>query len=224
MSRTSLAETAYRELIRMILEGQLKPGDTLQEVKLCEVLGMSRTPVREAIGRIDSDGLAEQKGRFFRVRRITAEEIDEIFFLRLALEPACARNAAGRMDVARLHALEVAVRALLESGPGQDDLQWHVDQDLHLAFAGASGNAPMVRVIAELHRRTCIYDHRVVPERFAEGCAEHLALIEAVRSGDGAGAEALMTAHLTQARDAIVTHLAGADSAATDITERTAGT
>ncbi|GGB20757.1 GntR family transcriptional regulator [Allosediminivita pacifica] len=207
MSGQSLSQTAYRELIRRILEGELKPGDTLQESRLCTDLGMSRTPVREAIARIRSEGLAEQSGRFLRLRRIGSEEIEEIFFLRRTLEPSAIRAATGRILPEELDGLEDEVRALMRGGPGKDDLQWHVDRTFHGTIAIAAGNPAVAKVIHDLHMRTCIFDHRVVPERFELGCREHLGMIDAMRQGDADAASAQMEAHLSHARDAIFEHL-----------------
>lgn len=203
----SLARDAHRRIIGMILEGALKPGDALQEAHLGEALGMSRTPVREAIKRIESEGLAVTDGRFTRVRQLGAAEIEEIFFLRLELEPACARVAAAAppADLARL---EASVTALMQEGPAEnDDVQWHVDSDLHETIARAAGNRTVAEVIAGLHRQTCVFDHTQVPERFLRGCREHLEILAAIRSGNGAAAEAAMSRHLSRARDAILARL-----------------
>lgn len=221
MSGMNLAATAYRALIRRILEGELKPGDTLQESRLCTDLDMSRTPVREAIARIRSEGLAEQSGRFLRVRRISPEEIDEIFFLRRTLEPASVRAATGRLSAAQIDGLETQVRDLMEQGPGQDDLQWHVDRDFHASIAVAAGNTAAAKVIQDLHMRTCIFDHRVVPERFIRGCEEHLAMLAALRDGARDEAAALMGAHLDHARDAIFEHLGTVPHATSEKVNRT---
>lgn len=203
----SLARDAHRRIIGMILEGALKPGDALQETYLGEALGMSRTPVREAIKRIESEGLAVTNGRFTRVRQLGTAEIEEIFFLRLELEPSCARATAASPppDIARL---EARVGALIQEGPVEnDDVQWHVDSDLHETIARAAGNRTVAEVVGGLHRQTCIFDHTQVPERFLRGCQEHLEILGAIRSGDGAAAEAAMRRHLTRARDAILARL-----------------
>lgn len=207
MSSPSLAATAYRALIRRILEGALKPGDTLQESRLCTELAMSRTPVREAIARIAAQGLAEQTGRFMRVRRISPAEIDEIFFLRRALEPAAIRAATPRLLPEQIDGLEQAVRALLTGETGRDETQWQVDQSFHGTIASAAGNPAAAKVIGDLQTRTCIFDHRAVPDRFALGCQEHLAMLDAIRRGARDEAATLMEAHLDHARDAIFDHL-----------------
>ncbi len=209
MSTTgNLARDAHRRIIGMILEGALKPGDALQEAALGEALGISRTPVREAIKRIESEGLAATEGRFTRVRRLGAAEIEEIFFLRLELEPACARAAAAAPP-ARLAEVEARIRALMQGGPdaAPDDVQWTVDSDLHETIAVAAGNRTVADVIAGLHRRTCVFDHTQVPERFVRSGEEHLEILEAIRLGDGAAAEAAMSRHLARARDAILARL-----------------
>lgn len=204
----SRARDAHRRIIGMILEGTLKPGDALQEASLGEALGMSRTPVREAIKRIESEGLAETEGRFYRVRRLGAAEIEENFFLRLELEPACARAAAATPPAGAAE-IEARIRVLMNDGPNAepDDVQWQIDNDLHEMIAGAAGNRTIADVIAGLHRRTCIFDHTQVPERFLKGCEEHLEILEAIRIGDGAAAEAAMARHLIHARDAILARL-----------------
>lgn len=204
----SLARDAHRRIIGMILEGALKPGDALQEASLGEALGISRTPVREAIKRIESEGLAATEGRFTRVRRLGAAEIEEIFFLRLELEPACARAAAAAPPPG-LAETEARICALMQNGPDSesDDVQWTIDSELHEAIACAAGNRSAADVIAGLHRRTCIFDHTQVPDRFLKGCEEHLEILQAVRLGDGEAAEAAMRRHLTRARDAILARL-----------------
>ncbi|PIL22050.1 hypothetical protein P775_00880 [Puniceibacterium antarcticum] len=203
----NLAATAYRELIRRIFEGELKPGDTLQESLLCTQLAMSRTPMREAIARIRSEGLAEQSGRFLRVRRISAEEIDEIFFLRRTLEPAAVRAATGRLLPEQIDGLEREVRALIDGDAARDDMQWEVDRAFHGTIAAAAGNPTAAKVIRDLQRRTCIFDHRILPERFLRGCEEHMGLLDAIRRGARDEAAALMAAHLDHARDAIFDRL-----------------
>lgn len=203
-----LAGEAHRRIIGMILEGTLKPGDALQEAALGEALGISRTPVREAIKRIESEGLAGTEGRFTRVRRLGAAEIEEIFFLRLELEPACARAAAAKPP-ADLAETEAKIRTLMQNGPDSepDDMQWAIDSVLHESIANAAGNRSVADVIAGLHRRTCIFDHTRLPDRFLKGCEEHIEILQAIRRGDGDTAEAAMRRHLTGARDGILARL-----------------
>jgi DNA-binding GntR family transcriptional regulator len=201
-----LAKQAYGKIIEMILSGALTPGDALQEAKLGDALEMSRTPVREAIKRIEAEGLAVQDGRFLKVRQLTAAEVEEIFFLRGVLESSCARQATS-VAGAVLDELEARVLHLQRQGPGEEDEQRRVDDDFHRTLALSTGSDMMVRTIADLRRRTCMFDHTQVPGRFVKSCDEHLAMIAALRAGEGEKAGLLMAEHIVHARDAILEKL-----------------
>ncbi|WP_425624764.1 GntR family transcriptional regulator [Agrobacterium radiobacter] len=200
-----LAKQAYGKIIEMILSGALTPGDALQEAKLGDLLDMSRTPVREAIKRIEAEGLAAQEGRFLKIRRLKAEEVEEIFFLRQVLETYCARQAARARP--ELGELEARIRHLQQHGPGEDDEQRRVDDAFHRALALSTGSEMMVSTIEDLRRRTCMFDHAQVPDRFLKSCDEHLEMIAALRAGDGERAGSLMARHIVHARDAILEKL-----------------
>lgn len=200
----SLAAEAYRRIIDMILRGALPTGTALQEARLGQQLGMSRTPVREAIGRIESEGLALRKGRVLHVGRLTRHEVEGIFILRLDLEPLAARMATALPHFA-FDAMEARVRGLMD-GSSDEDL-WAVDNDFHGLLAGAANNRAMSEVIADLRRRTTMFDRAQVPDRYQRGCQEHLGILEALRSGNGDLAAQRMHAHLERARDAILRRL-----------------
>lgn len=204
MSRTqNLAKDAHQRIIAMMFDGALSPGDALREASLGEHLGMSRTPVREAIKRIESEGLAFRDGRSIRVRRLPLSEIEEVFFLRLALEPALA-PAAVRLAPERLDRMEGRIRALMEAGPDHDDAHWQTDNDFHDLLVEGAGNQTARAVLLGLRQRTCVFDYKVVPERFLEGCAEHLRILDAVRRGQPEAVQAELRHHLEQARDAVL--------------------
>jgi DNA-binding GntR family transcriptional regulator len=208
-----LAKQAYGKIIEMILAGALTPGDLLQEEKLGDELAMSRTPVREAIKQIEAEGLAVQEGRFLKVRRLSADEVDEIFLLRRVLESYCARTAV-TIAPAVLNDLERRVLTLQSSGPGEEDEQRQLDDDFHRALALATGSHMMIRSIGDLRRRTCMFDHTQVPARFLKGCEEHLGIIGALRAKDSDKAGKLMDEHITHARDAILERLSKPDQRA----------
>lgn len=96
-----------------------------------------------------------------------------------------------------------------------------MDQTFHATIAKASGNAAAAKVIQDLHMRTCIFDHRVVPERFIHGCEEHLAMLAAMRDGRRDEAAELMDQHLDHARDAIFTHIGDVQTVSTEKVHRT---
>jgi DNA-binding GntR family transcriptional regulator len=193
---------AYRRILSAIFEGTLKSGDLLQEAVLGEAFGMSRTPVREAIKRLESEGLVATTGRFMRVRYMTLADVEEIFFLRLELESVAAR-AAVRLPPAQFDAIEARVLQLMASGPAKNDLQRQTDDDFHRLLLQEYGNPVVAATVLALHKRTCIFDSTQVPKRFLTGCKEHLEIIEAVRSGDADAVEAALRRHLEGARAAV---------------------
>jgi DNA-binding GntR family transcriptional regulator len=196
----------HARIIQMVLTGELPPGTAMQEARLAEVLDMSRTPVREALKRIEAEGLARRDGRFLRVRRLEASEIMEIFALREALEGFSARVAIG-LPLPDISAMAARVRALMASDPDDGEMERAVDDDLHQMIAHASENRTLARVIGELRLRTCMFDVHQVPDRFLRGSVEHLEILEALAARDGPLAEARMIAHVRNAGAAILGRL-----------------
>lgn len=199
----ALVQEAHRRIISMIVEGDLASGDLLREAALGNIFGMSRTPVREAIKRLESEGLAVSEGRFTRVHRATPADVDEIFLLRLELEPLAARSAV-RLPPVQVDALEARVRHLLASGPAGNDLQRQTDYKFHLTLAREFNNPVVSHTISALHRRTCVFDHGQLPERFEQGCHEHLEILDAVRCGNSDTVETSLRAHLEHAHEAVL--------------------
>lgn len=200
------AREAHQRIISAIFEGTLKSGDLLQEASLGEAFNMSRTPVREAIKRLESEGLAVVEGRFTRVRSVTVADVEEIFFLRLELEPLAARSAT-ELPPEQFDAMEAKVRHLMVSEAAVNDLQRQTDYEFHALLGSAYDNSAVAETIAGLHRRTCVFDRTWLPERFLHGCQEHLDILDAARSGNADMIEAKMRTHLEHARDAVLNHL-----------------
>lgn len=197
---------AYVQIIQMILSYQLLPGAALQEGKLAEELHMSRTPVREAMKRIEAEGLAVRDGRFLRVRQLVRAEVEEIFALRVALEGFAARQAVS-LPEAVIDAMAARVRDLMQRGPGAGEAERQVDNDFHTLIARACENRTLLRTVADLRLRTCMFDVHQVPNRFAQGCEEHLGILAALAARDGALAETRMIAHVQNACAAILGRL-----------------
>ena len=202
----NLPREAHRRIIGMMSEGELKPGAPLREAALGARLGMSRTPVREAIKRIESEGLAETHGRTMRVRRLPASDIEEIFFLRLELELTLARAAIHLPEV-RLNAMKARIVELKQSGSVRSDAAWETDDAFHDMLAQPSGNQTARAVLTMLRQRTCGFDHAQLPERFLQGCDEHLDIIAAIRTGHADRLEAALKSHLENVRDAVLARL-----------------
>jgi DNA-binding GntR family transcriptional regulator len=198
---TNLAAQTYERLLEMLLGGDLGPGSILQERRLAAALKVSRTPLREAMNRLEAKGLVTRHaGRFITVAIPDVRSVAEVFNVRRILEAETTRNAAGRLSPTRADALRGRLWDMLASGTPTPAQSWAVDNDVHAAIAEAAQNAFAAELIEDLRRRTHIYNAHGIPERLRPSVLEHLALIDAVVAGDADRAAELMTTHLDNAK------------------------
>jgi len=198
----------YRELRRRILEGVHAPGDLLVPATVGEQLGLSRTPVREALIRLEIEGLVTKVSRGFRVLERTQEEILDICEARIALESAVALSAAQRrteLDLARLRRSLDDARA--ERSPA-DRLRLHAEW--HVALRLAAHNPTIVELMELLDARLHVYHGNAsrAPANLDLIECEHEALYDAVAEGDGERAQELMVAHQKRTRDLRIAEMA----------------
>ncbi len=195
----------------MILDGRLAPGARLGEAELAGHLGVSRTPVREALSRLGAEGLVEHvPNRGARVATWTVAEIESVFELRSALEPrltALAVAAATEQDIDTLADLAEQMLAVGLPGPQQDldavvplNRAFH-DHLVRLADHSALASALATAVKAPMQRRNfATYDERTM----RRSLAHHVEIVDAIRAGDPVWARAVMTAHIHNARAVMV--------------------
>ena len=140
-SPKSLSERAYCRLRDMILMGQLAPNTSLQERRLAEALNISRTPIREALSRLESEGLIiRQAGRFPVVREWTVQEYIEILNVRRLLEmEAAGLAAAGRVTREEATRVRTAIHELMDASAPTSTQHWHCDDMIHSRSAMAAG-------------------------------------------------------------------------------------
>ncbi|WP_410013649.1 GntR family transcriptional regulator [Sodalis sp. C49] len=208
----SLTQNAFDAVLRMIQAGALANGDVVNERRLAEQLGLSRTPVREALGRLEGSHYLRRSGRTLLVNGVELSEILEIMSVRMLLEADAARSAAGKMSAAKLDAIRQ--RLMEMAGPDQVTAghHWEVDDFLHLSIAETSGNKLLLRLIGELRTRTRMFGKETVPSRFEPGRNEHLAIVDAIEAGDGERAAQAMVRHIEGARNAIFQSVTGGGS------------
>lgn len=197
---TALRERVTRELEHEILSGILQPGERLDERKLAERLGVSRTPVREAIGRLAEVGLIEvrpRSGTFVAAIRI--EGMYELLEALRELEAACVRLASQRMSAgekARLADLAQQCTAIAESG----DQRAYVPVNLawHDALLAGARNAPLNEAVGLIRRRAMPFRNESFyhETRLPESATEHGRVTDAILRGDGVEAERLIRHHL----------------------------
>ena len=202
------SDRAYRTLRDEILDWQLAPGTVLAEVEQASRLGVSRTPLREALARLTADGLVEtQSGRGLVVSEASLESVTELFEVREALEAQAAALAAQRRDPLVFEALAAELRAsgpLLNDPRRADyyDLVRRVDE----AMDDAVANPWLVTQLRSL--RTHLVRIRRLsrdnPERLAAAAAEHLLIVEAIAAGDAELARSATLVHLHRSLSNII--------------------
>jgi DNA-binding GntR family transcriptional regulator len=194
-----LSVVAYGAVLDMILRGALAAGEPVTERLIATRLGMSRTPVREAVRRLEGEGTLErQRGGALVVRPYSMEDFLHALAVRRLLEGEAARLAAGKMTAELLAAARVRITRLRAEGLGDSARQ--DDRDFHASIAAASGNPVLATAIGDLRKRTAMFRLGRLPERLDQVCDEHLAIVEAIASGDGEAARAAMQIHIDHVR------------------------
>jgi DNA-binding GntR family transcriptional regulator len=196
------AEVAYTLVRDQLLRGELVPGSVIQQAALARDLGISTTPLREALRRLMTEGLVELDARRdARVTRLTAEEARDLFEIRRSLDPLAAGLAAERRtrdDLALIRAKADELRPL-RTDPAAAELATH--RRFHVAIYTASHNQLLVQTLdglwdkADRYRRLALEDGRT-DEDLDRTHSEHLALVDAIAAGDSGTAGAVMLAHV----------------------------
>jgi DNA-binding GntR family transcriptional regulator len=198
----TVVDRVYDEVRRQIVEGELGRGAKLRQEALAEALGVSRTPLREALRRLAAEGLVEfHPNRGATVATLTAEDVRSAYEARLAFEPGAARLAAVRRPGAQLAALRAAIGE--QRGSASTRAAYAASRAFHLALARASGNEYLVRLAEALWMpglAQAIYELQAEdPERLRSDLSEHEAIADAIESGDGDLAESLTRRHIQAA-------------------------
>jgi GntR family transcriptional regulator, rspAB operon transcriptional repressor len=218
ISKTSLAESVYQRILEAILTGMLPGGTELNEVTLAGELGVSRTPVHEALQRLVADGLVEHlPNRRDRVAQFSRDDVREIYEMRIILEGAIAERAARRLDAEELASLQSEADALAAAANGRNWTARVLDFDLrfHNVLATASGNQ---RLRADITR----YRHLVRAfwrmsgrvENLRQAMEEHRRILRALEARDPAAARRAMIAHVEARLQAVLHELDEADQTA----------
>jgi DNA-binding GntR family transcriptional regulator len=203
--RPSLADSAYAALKASILEGILPPGHEAVEQAIADQLGMSRTPVHEAVLRLQHEGfLRVLSRRGVRVLPIDPDDLRQTYEVLIALEGAAAALLAGRGDGAgaTLDAMRAATGEMDAALARDDRAGWAAADDrFHRALLAGSGNPKLARLAETAadqaqRARSATAARRPVPEASAR---EHQAILSALAAGDAEAARAAVAAHRTRA-------------------------
>lgn len=211
LNYVDLTEQTYRVLKEKILRGELKPGAQISVPGTAVALGVSRTPVNDALKRLASDGLVEivpRQGTF--VTQLTARDVAEIFDMRLMIELFAAEIIfqAGLVEQV-LTAVQVPMSGMAHTITG-DSFQDHEaftlhDQEFHTLLVKATGNNRLIRAYTQLHANT----HGARIHHLASGDAqetqkEHQAIVAALRNNDLAEVKHALHAHIIRVKNKIL--------------------
>jgi DNA-binding GntR family transcriptional regulator len=206
-ARATATDRAYSAIREGIASGQYPPGISLREEEIADTLGVSRTPVREALRRLDAEGLAELlPHRGARVAIWTDHDLDEIFQLRVQLEGHGARLAATRATDEMLDKLQGLADEIELEVRGQSPERFERITDLnnqfHRTIISVGENRRLSNIIGTIVQRGLVSRtfQLYTPEQLDRSCRHHRELIEACRVGDPDWAEAVMIAHLFHGR------------------------
>lgn len=202
----SVVDRVYGELRSMAIRFEFKPGERLHEGDLAKRLGVSRTPLREALHRLNIEGfLRISPGRGFFCRELDAQEIFDLYELRKSLEVAAVRLAAERASDADMETLYNALDdAGLIATDSAEIEQVELDETFHERLMMLSGNAEMLHVLRNVNARIRFVRRTdmTIANRISTQ-QEHRLVLDCLRKRDADGAAAILTQHIDRRIDRI---------------------
>lgn len=207
IQKKTLHEEIANNLREMIMSGELREGDKIRENELCDLMGISKTPLREALRVLSAEGLIHlipNRGSF--VTTPTFEEIKEMFDVMVALEGVCARTAVEKMSDQDFVKLDNLHRKLEQNFKRKDQKEYIRQNNLYHAFVQElAGNKTLNQIVNGLRQKILLYRFQSLnlPGRFEQSIKEHRSLLAAFRNRDSGKAESLMKSHLKKQCDAM---------------------
>lgn len=208
MEYQSLAEIAYQKIKQTILKHEIVPGQRLSHEELVLKLKISQTPIREALSRLAQEGYVTRlTNRGYRVSEMTAQEVEELFGLRGALEAYCVDEAIRRLTPDAITALAQSVKTSRKAIVANDPLvdRYIINKDFHVALAEIAGNSAVCRVLND----TC---EKLVLKRRIEGVSHggfevlrrHREIFQAIKRKDAEKAQEIMRSHLQEIKNSLL--------------------
>ncbi len=216
-SDVSVGDPVYVELRRLIIEGRYSPGTRLVEERLAQDLGVSRTPIRQALARVAADGLvAIYPNRGAVVRTFTRDDLIDAYDLRATMEGYAAYRAAGRASAAQIERMERAAEALEISigrsfASREEEIHYLVAQNeiFHGTVIDASANRrlqALLPTIVDVPMQYRSFAHYTPAERQVSNFF-HRGILRALRAADGDRARSVMQEHIYHGRDVLLESL-----------------
>lgn len=204
----SLTLQAYRTLRTEILTTRQRPGAAVSEAALAAAHGFGKAPIRLALARLSQEGLVRAvPRRGYVVAPVTLRDVQDVFELRLILEPAAARLAAGQADITALRKLDAVCRASYRPEDPDSALAFlEANRAFHVSVAALSGNRRLTDQIGQLldEMTRMLLLGLGGRDRTGEMAHEHRTLIEALAVKDGVAAERIVREQIEAARDMVL--------------------
>ncbi len=206
LRRLTLTEDVYEAVKSLIMDHRIAPGERVTIDALARQLAVSPTPVREALARLEADGLVRKRAMagYSTTPLLTRTEFDDLFEMRLLLECPAAARTATRVDAVDTDSL--AADAELPDRLDGDGYAGHAaftaqDARFHERVAAASGNALLHAAIVRLHAHLHLHRLHFPATHLGTSGAEHRRIVAAIAAGDPTAAAEAMRAHLESARE-----------------------
>ena len=203
----SIADQIFEQLERDILSGKYARGELLTELRLSEELGVSRTPIREAIHRLEQEHILEEAGRGVTVVGISRQDMMDMYEIRIRIEGLAAEWAALRIseeELGRMRDTLELQRFYTEKSDGNhSDRIKNLDSQFHEQLYRACGSRPLTDTLLSLHKKMTKFRMASVSKhsRALQSVEEHERILAALSAHDSAAAGEAMTAHVRNARD-----------------------
>ncbi len=211
----TIAERVFAQIQKAIVEGEIAPGSKLSEPELARTYGISRGPLREAMGQLEARSLLTRRPNVgARVVTLSSEQLLEIYRVREALEGMAARLAAEHMSETEIDGLRELLeqhQAQIEQQQGLAYFQKEHDLDFHYRIVQGSKNSRMIALLCnDLYHLVRMYRYQfgMASLRATRAFHEHQHIVDAIAEGDGELAELLMRHHIRAARKNVERRLA----------------
>ena len=202
--REHLRDQVVNALRAALVAGELRPGVVYSAPTLAADLGVSATPVREAMLDLAREGLVEAvRNKGFRITEVTERELDEYTEIRELIEVPTIGRVTAVAGAEQLEALRPLAEEIVEGARKHDLIAYlEADRRFHLGLLGLAGNAHLVQVVSDLRKRSRLYGLTALDAngQLVESADEHIELLDLMLAGDAEGAQACMRRHLGNIR------------------------
>jgi len=212
----TLSEAIARKIMQEILSGNLKPGQRIRQDEYSIALGTSKTPLREALKRLEASGWIEIGSyRGATVKRLDPQELEKIYVARALLEGFAAGVAAQKRDPSLISALEELVDDMTKFGPGDAERAEQLNDQFHMTLYAACGSEGLVSSLRDNWVRALRFRifYWTDSESWASSTSDHQRILRAVKRGQATLVEALVLEHLLAGMSKIRDRIDGTSSA-----------